>query len=73
MRRPADLPRDDVLEAVAPLLDLMGLEAGDVLSLHVGTATVSARVKARGRRGHVVPGVTVRRSHRVVAEPVEVD
>lgn len=73
MKRPADLPRDEVLEAVAPLLDLMGLDSADVLSVHVGPTTVSARVKARGRRGHVVPGVIVRRSHRVVAEPVEAE
>lgn len=69
--RPRDLSRPEVLDAVAPLLDLLGLEQADVMTLHVGHTTVSARLVSRGRRGHVIPGVVVRRSHRVLPEPVE--
>ena len=68
MKAPEDLPRPELLEALAPLLELLELELRDVVTLHLGPRTVSARVVGRGPRGKRLHGVTVRRSHRIVDE-----
>lgn len=71
MKRPADVDRAAVLDAVAPLLELLELDAGDVKSLRVGTGQVTARVVRRGRSGRIVPGIVETRTHRILPEPVE--
>lgn len=71
MKRPAPIARDELLEAVAPLLELLGVKAEDVTTLHVGPRAVTVRTVARGRTGRVVDGITTATTHRVVREPVE--
>jgi hypothetical protein len=65
----APLVRAELDAALDPLLQLLQLEPADVLTIHVGVKSVSARVVARTPRGRRLHGVTVRRSHSVIAEP----
>ena len=47
----------EYLKAIAPALDLLGgIEAKDVVSLHIGPREVRAKVVMRNKRGHIVHG-----------------
>lgn len=60
------LERAEVLEAMAPVLELLELEAADVAELHLTGSTVRARVVPRTRRGKRVPGALVTVSRKLV-------
>ena len=68
MKAPEDVPRSELLEAVAPLLQLLDVDQADVVSLNVAPKSVSVRVRGRGPRGRLLHGVVIRRTHRIVAE-----
>jgi len=58
--------RDEVDAAIAPLLDLIGVDAGQVLEVHVTGSTVRARVRPLNKRGKRVPNAVVTVTHRIV-------
>lgn len=47
----------EFLKVIAPVLDLLGgIDAKDVVSLHIGPREVRAKVVMRTKRGHLVHG-----------------
>lgn len=70
--QPVEASQREVL--VRSVLDAVGLEdvnAHDVVTMHLGTRTISIRRKVRGRTGKVVPGLLLSTSHDVLPEPLE--
>lgn len=62
------LERTELVNAMQPLLDLLGVEAKDVAELHVSHGVVRVRVRPRTSRGKVVPSAIVTVRHRVVED-----
>lgn len=70
-KRPVQVTRPDLLEALAPLLDLVGTGPEDVAYLHVSSSRVTVKCRVRGRTGKLVPGTWVTRQHDILPEPLE--
>lgn len=62
------LERTELVNALQPLLDLVGVEAKDLAELHVTGGVVRVRVRPRTSRGKAVPSAIVTVRHRVVED-----
>lgn len=62
------LERSELVKAMQPLLDLVGVEGKDLAELHITGGVVRVRVRPRTSRGKAVPSAIVTVRHRVVAD-----
>jgi hypothetical protein len=65
------MDRAVLVRAVLDAVELGDVEDRDVVTVHLGTRTVSIRRRVRGRSGKVVPGLLLTTSHDVLPEPLE--
>lgn len=71
MKAPKGFSRSELLTASDQLLALLEVDAGDVLSIHLGRDKVTVKTAHRSNRGRLIPGITTTTEHRVSHEPVE--
>lgn len=69
VKRPEPIARPELLEAIAPLLELLDVSGEDVLYVHVGARKVTVKRYVRSARGRRVHGLELTSGHPIVTEP----